>query len=168
MSSNRHDTDDDLEGPFAVWPKDGSDVDARPYRAATARQAAERRARDDYALVGVDRDWPIAYCARDGLTGKIWTVLVGVVAQPSFVALDAYEVEMPPTVHVLWGGQALCEDLRLRGVPRDWPSGQSWISLRDVADGVGIASDDPRACCEVCWAKAPRIIAGLKQIGADR
>jgi len=72
------------------------------------------------------------------------------------------EVPMPPATHVLWGGHVLCEDKRLRGVPRDWPSGQRWISLKDVADGT----DAPPDRCEACWTKAPELVAGLRQIGS--
>lgn len=206
--TNRH--GDDPEGPFAVWPKDGSEADARTYYAMTARQAAEQRARDDNTadlgdtatakIVRFRELWAaaatvqlgvtqatvwfpievysefkkfveddddrrrVAYCARDGVTGRIWTVLVGVVAQPSFVALDVYEIPMPPATHVLWGGHVLCEDLRLRGVPRDGPDGQRWISLKDVADGA--AAPDDR--CETCWTKAPGLVDGIRQIGSDR
>lgn len=61
--------------------------------------------------------------------------------------------EMDPSTHVLWHGWALCEDDRLRGVPRDWPQGQRWISLRDLIDGTEAPSD----LCSACWAKAPAL-----------
>jgi hypothetical protein len=158
---------DDLGVPFAVWPHDGTDADARPYRAATASQAAELRARDDYCAAVSEADdgaWPRGYCARDERTGHVWSVLVGVVAKPSFVALDVYEVDMPPATHVLWGGRALCEDLRLRGVPDDWPADQRWISLRDVANGAEAPADR----CEACWPRAQGLVVALRQIGASR
>ena len=145
---------------FAVWPKDGSDVGTRVYKALTASQAAEQCARDDYT---VDRTWPVTYSVRDNLTGELWTVLVGVVAAPSFVALDVSEVSMQPATHVLWGGKVLCEDLRLRGVPRDWPEGQRWISLKIVADAVAAPLLDR---CETCWKKVPGLVTGLRLIGA--
>ena len=85
---------------FAVWTKDGAADRARSYRAATARQAAEQRARADYDYFEA-RDWPITYFVQDGVTGQIWTVLIGIIAQPSFVALDACEVSMLPATHVL-------------------------------------------------------------------
>ena len=56
----------------------------------------------------------------------------------------------------------LCEDKRLRGVPRDWPDDQRWISLKDVADGV----EAPVDRCETCWNKAPSLVVGLRLIGA--
>jgi hypothetical protein len=90
MSSNCPDDDDDIQVPFAVWPVGGSETDARSYRATTAKLAAEQRARADYSSVE-ESAWPITYCARDGLNGQIWTVLVGVVMQPTFVALEANE-----------------------------------------------------------------------------
>jgi len=71
---------------------------------------------------------------------------------------------MPPATHVLWGGLVLCEDLRLRGVPGDWPVGQRWISLKDVADGVAAPPDR----CEACWVKVPTRIEELRQIGEVR
>ena len=147
---------------FAVWPEAGSDADARTILAPTAKQAAEQRAREDW-LAGATI-WPTSYCARDGRTGNVWVVNVTIAMEPSFVALDACEVEMAPATHVLWGGSVLCEDLRLRGVPRDWPADQRWISLKDVADG----HVSPPDACAGCWTKAPGLVEGLRQIGADR
>jgi hypothetical protein len=147
---------------FTVWSNDGSDADARTFLAPTAKQAAEQRAREDW-LVGAT-GWPISYCVRDGVRGTIWVVDVTIAMEPSFVALDAREIEMSPATHVLWGGRVLCEDLRLRHVPRDWPAGQRWISLKDVADGV----TPPPDRCETCWTKAPGLVVGIRQIGSDR
>jgi hypothetical protein len=70
---------------------------------------------------------------------------------------------MPGAIHVLWGGNALCEDKRLRGVPRDWPEDQRWISLKDVADGTEVSAD---LWCEACFTKAAGLVAGIRQIGA--
>jgi len=155
-------TDPGANIPFAVWPQDGTEVNARAYTAVSAKQAAEKRAADDYKASG--QECASVYCVRDGRTGTIWTVLVGVVREPSFVALDAEEVLLPAATHVLWGGRVLCKDLRLRGVPRDWPDGQRWISLKDVADGAALPDDG----CVACWKKAPDLVTALKQIGADR
>jgi hypothetical protein len=141
--------------PFSVWPLDGGEAAARAYRAANAKQAAEKRARDDY---GGDPSWKQAYCVRDGATGRLWQIVVGVVEQPSFVAATAQEIPMPPATHVMWGGRVLCEDLRLRGVPRDWPAGQRWISLKEVADGAAAPPDR----CEACWSKAPILVDGIR------
>jgi hypothetical protein len=145
---------------FAVWPEAGTDADAQSYVAPTAKHAAEQRARDDYNKG--ENVWPNTYSARDNKTGTIWTVLVGVVAQPTFVTLDAHEVFMLPASHVLWGGRALCEDLRLRGVPSEWPSGHSWTSLETYAKGV----DLPPNHCATCWARAPGILVKIRQIKA--
>jgi hypothetical protein len=147
---------------FAVWPKARSDSNARTIRAPTAKQAAEQRAREDW-LAGATT-WPTTYCARDGLTGNVWVVDVTIAMEPSFIAFDARVVPMPPATHVLWGGRALCEDKRLRGVPRDWPVGHRWISLKDVADGVAAPPDR----CAACWTKAPGLVEGLRQIGSVR
>lgn len=147
---------------FAVWRKDESDVDARTFMTPTAQQAAEQCAREDW-IAGAT-SWPTSYGVRDGLRGTIWVVDVAIAMEPAFVALDAREVAMPASTHVLWGGRALCGDLRLRGVPRDWPPDQRWISLKDVADGV-LA---PFTRCEACWAKAPELVHGIRQIGSDR
>ena len=152
--------EDDLEFRFAVWLKSGTEADTRAYYASTARQAAEQRARDDYPKTD-DRVWPIAYSVRDNQTGQLWSVLVGIVSQPSFVALEADEIQLPSATHVLWGGHVLCEDLRLRGVPRDWPEGQCWSSLQDVADGA----EAPPDRCEACFTKASGLVAGIRQIG---
>lgn len=74
---------------------------------------------------------------------------------------EGNEVPMPPATHVLWGGMTLCEDLRLRGFPRDWPKGQRWISLGDVSKGLDLPSNH----CAACWAKVPGLV--LRQIGAQ-
>ncbi len=149
--------DEDI--PFAIWPKTASDVDAKTIHALSAKQAAERQAGEDWK--GGQADWPITYCVRDGVSGAIWAIDVTIATQPTFVAYDAREIEMPASTHILWGGHALCEDLRLRCVPRDWPAGQRWISLKDVADG-GDLPPDP---CATCWAKAPDLVENLRQIG---
>jgi hypothetical protein len=158
--TNRPEYDDNLDVPFAVWPKDGSDADARIFHAPGAKQAAEQHARENW-LAGAT-SWPIAYCVRDCVRGTIWVVDVVLATRPSFIAIDAREVPMSPATHVLWGGGALCQDLRLRHVPRNWPDGHRWISLKDVADGAEAPSDR----CEVCWTKAPGLVDGLRQIGS--
>lgn len=147
---------------FKVWPEAGSDVDARVFLAPTAKQAAEQCAREDWRAGATT--WPISYCARDGLTGNMWVVDVTLAMEPTFVAIEARVNPMLPATHVLWGGSVLCEDLRLRHVPRDWPEGQRWISLKDVADGV----EPPPDRCVLCWTKAPGLVDGLLRIGADR
>lgn len=146
---------------FAVWPKDGSAVDARTYSAPDVRLAAELRARDDAragAEVAMEPCWPITYCARDDRTGQIWHVVIDRVHRPSFVSIDAREVEMPAATHILWGARVLCEDLRLVAVPGSWPVGQRWISLKDVADGTSMPADG----CLQCWTKA--LTVELRQI----
>lgn len=159
---NRPEFGDDLDVSFGVWRNDGTEADARPYRASSPQRAAEQHAREDW-LAGAT-SWPIAYCTRDGITGAIWAVEVTIAMRPSFITVEAHEVSMPAATHVLWGGHALCADLRLRGVPRDWPAGQRWISLKDVADGI----EAPPDRCETCWAKAPGLVDGIRQIGAVR
>lgn len=152
---------DDDDMPFTVWPMGGLEMDARPYRAATAKQAAERCARDDYSR---DPSWQSdhrVYSVLDGSTGRRWTVTISVVQQPSFVAVGAREQPMTPSTHVMWHGRVICEDLRLRGVPAGWPVGQRWISLKDVVDGAAAPPDR----CEACWTKAPGRIEELRQIG---
>ena len=151
-------TDEDI--PFTVWPKTAPEVDARAIRAWSAKHAAEKRAREDWTNEG-QADWPITYCVRDGVNGTIWEIDVAIATQPTFVAYEAREIELPAATHVLWGGHTLCKDLRLRCVPRDWPVGHRWISLKDVADGAQ-APPDP---CEACWAKAPSLVDELRQIG---
>lgn len=140
-----------MDQPFAVWRNDQSDADARFYNAPHPRVAAEQRARDDS---GDDVVWPVAYCVRSNVTGTIWSVRVGFVAEPSYVAIGMDEVMMPAT-HVLWHGHVLCEDLRVRGVPAEWQIGQTWASLRDVADGIACV---PGERCEACWHRAALVI----------
>lgn len=154
--------------PFAVWRRgicaagagEGPDLAVHVVQAPSAQQAAEQRAREEHQE---DPSWqaPATYRVRDGTTGRIWDVIVGLVHEPSFVALDTCEVKMPAATHVLWGGNVLCEDLRLRHVPRDWPEGQRWISLKDVADGAARPDDG----CGTCWDKAPGLVEGLLKIG---
>src|SRR5271169_714448 len=97
---------DEEEVPFAVWPKAASDADAKNIRALSAKQAAERQAREDWKAG--QADWPITYCVRDGMSGVIWAIDVTIATQPTFVAYDAREIEMPAGMHILWGGHALC------------------------------------------------------------
>jgi len=154
------------EGSFTVWRKEDSDAEARVVRAWSAKHAAEKQAREDW--LGGLAPWPISYCVRDGASGTIWVVDVALVTQPTFVALDAREVEMPAATHVLWGGRALCEDLRLRTVPGDWPAGQRWISLKDVADVAELQARHALPDrCAACWVKAPTLVEGLRQVGKD-
>ena len=150
--------DDARLGSFAVQ-RITTDAAAEPrvYRAATAQQAAERAARDDYAG---DPSWEACYRIQDGTTGDIWTVTVGVVHEPSFIATSASRAVMPDATHVLWGGRVLCEDLRLREVPRDWPERQRWVSLTHVAEGV--VAPNP---CQKCWTAASGLVKGLLEIG---
>jgi len=157
MTTPREFIDDEFS--FTVWPKDGSDDDALDVHALTPNQAAELRAKTDYTG---DPDWRASYCVRNNFTGTLYVIDVGVVPQPSFVALLAREVPIPAATHVLWGGHVLCEDKRLRGVPRDWPQDQRWISLQDVADGTEVPAN---LQCEACFAKAPGLVAGIRQIG---
>jgi hypothetical protein len=109
---------------------------------------------------GRESTWPLVFRVRcpDGTTRdfEVYRDFV-----PEF---SVHEVPMSPATHVLWGGEAVCRDGRLRGVPGDWPEGQRWISLQDVADGAAEPSDR----CERCWLAAPGLVAGLRQIGARR
>ena len=146
--------------PFMVWPVDGKEADARRYNASNAKRAAEKCAEDDY---DDEEEWSIAYYVRDMSTGHRWEIRVGMIAQPSFVTLEAQTIPMPAATHVLWGGKVLCADLRLRSVPRDWPAGQRWISLADVADGVKTPPDR----CGPCWNKAPGLVDGIRRIGGN-
>lgn len=155
---------DENDVPFTVWRMGGLEADARAFRAATARQAAEQCAHAEYVEDPAWQHDHRVYYVRDGATGRFWTVTVGLVHEPSFVAVGAREIPMPSATHVLWGGRVLCEDLRLRGVPRDWPDGQRWISLKDVADGAAAPPDH----CEACWTKAPGLVEGIRQIGVNR
>jgi hypothetical protein len=146
VSSNRPEFDDDIVVPFTVW-LEGNETDVREYYDSDAKHAARRRACDDHDLA---YHWPVTYCARDGVTGQLWKVRVDRVMQPTFVALDTIEVPMPPAVHILWNGAALCS---LPGMPKDWPPGHRWISLKDVADGA----ETPADRCMKCWEKGPMI-----------
>lgn len=130
------------------------------YALGTAADAAEAYA--DYAhdnRDGQDASWPLVFRVRgpDGATQDFEV-------HRDFVAEFSASPVKPPATHVLWGGRALCEDSRLRVVPRDWPAGERWISLADVADGAAEPSDR----CEACWAKAPALVEGIRQIGSDR
>ena len=147
---------------FDVWPM-ADEASVRTYIASSPEGAAKQRARDDYAAEeGFARDGD--YLVRDRLTDRVYRIAVDYYMRPEFVAGEPREVPMPPAVHVLWGGQAICDDKRVGGLPKDWPDGQRWISLRDVADGAAAPADR----CSACWDKAPGLVAGLRRIGADR
>jgi hypothetical protein len=150
--------DEDPAFSFTVWPADGSEASARMYRALTPSVAAEQCA----GSLQDPNTSEVVYRVRNEHTGRLFEVRVGVVPRPSFVAFQANEILPPPRTHVLWGGNVLCKDKQLRGVPRDWPADQRWISLQDVADGA----EDPPDRCEMCFTKAPDLVAGIRQIGA--
>jgi hypothetical protein len=151
----------DEDSPFTVWPKTAaSEVDAYSIRACSAKHAAEKRARADWTNEG-QASWPVTYCVRDGESGTIWEIDVAIASQPTFVAYEAREIEMPAATHILWGGHALCGDLRLRCVPRDWPAGHRFMSLKAIADGETAPPDR----CAGCWEKAPTLVDELRQIG---
>ena len=159
---------EDEDVPFMVWSKAGAS-DTREIRALSAKQADEKRAREDW--IGGQADWPITYCVRDGVSGTLWEIDVTIATQPSFVAYEAREIAMPAATHVLWEGRALCADLRLCRVPGDWPVGQRWISLEDVARGVWVEFQDRFALpdrCAVCWGEAARLSPTGVAGGAER
>lgn len=112
---------------------------------------------------GYECTWPLMFRVRCQ-DGTLVDFEVDREIVPEFSARPIKPLEMPPSTHVLWDGRALCEDLRLRGVPRDWSPDQRWISLRDVADGAETPSDR----CEGCWKKMPGLVTGLRQIGTFR
>jgi hypothetical protein len=152
---------DDNMIPFRVWRQTEAEADAQMFHAFSAKHAAEKRARQDWTDHG-EASWPITYNVQDGVNGNLWSIDVAIATQPSFVAIDARQIEMAAAVHVLWGGHVLCEDLRLRAVPRDWPESQRWVSLKDVAENIEV-SEDLR--CPVCWGKVFKLIEELRQIG---
>lgn len=152
---------------FAVWVDGEPEESARVFLEACAADAAISRARLDYKNRGdCDRGFPVAYRARNKLTGELFMVEVDFVMRPHFTTVvDA--IPMPPAVHVLWGDRAVCEDPRLRGEPGgwSWPEGQTWITLHALAqgDGEAVPAGDR---CHTCWKKAPGLVEGLRQIGA--
>ena len=106
---------------------------------------------------GNESSWPLTFRVRDA-DGEIADFEVDREYVPEF---SASPVKLVPATHVLWGGHVLCKDLWLRHVPRDWPVGQRWISLKDVADGAARPDDG----CAACWNKAPGRVKDLLQIG---
>jgi hypothetical protein len=145
---------------FTVWQKDRPDT-SRELLALNAPQAAEQQAREDYQ----DPSWRAGttYRVRDAATGVLCEASVFVKSEPSFVARLLRVIEIPSMTHVLWGARVLCEDLRLRGVPAEWPEAQRWMSLKDVADGVPAPSDR----CEDCWSKALELIDESRHFGKE-
>jgi hypothetical protein len=130
------------------------------YSLGAAADAAEAYA--DYAhdnRDGYESTWPLVFRVRCP-DGSVQDFEV----HRDFVAeFSAAPAKAAACTHVLWGGRVLCEDPRLRGVPRDWPPDQRWISLKDVADGTAAPPDR----CEACWARAPALVEGIRQIGSD-
>lgn len=128
-----------------------------PADAAKAYADYAHRRRDGYECT-----WPLLFRVQEP-DGSFQDFEVDREYVPEFTAHPA---DMSPALHVLWSGRALCQHGRLRGVPGSWPQGHRWISLKDVADGVPIPPDQSR--CQACFARAPGVIEGLRQIGADR
>lgn len=180
--ANRPEFDEDIDILFTVWadayalhPDRKSEDSGRKLSATTARAAAERCAMYDWAEAPSNRqqNWPCTYTVRDGASGQIWTVTVDIVMQPTFVSIDANEVEMQPATHVVWGDKVMCEDLRFSRpdwhadkpsgrwpIPRaEWPAGQRSISLDEVRDGA--VPEDP---CELCWSRATKTVADILKL----
>lgn len=56
--------------------------------------------------------------------------------------MHVFNRQAPPAVHVLLEGAPLCG--LLWGVPRDWPEGNRWVALNELAD----------ATCPICKERA--------------
>jgi len=57
-------------------------------------------------------------------------------------ACKLVNAQAEPAVHVLFEGLVLCG--RLRGYPKDWPTGQHWVRLEEVGE----------ATCDACRIRA--------------
>jgi hypothetical protein len=127
----------------------GDDVETR------VRRAAELAANLDADVLL--HAWPTTYCVLDG-EGRLWRVLVDRVTRPSYTSIEIEEAQpMMPAVHVLWQGQAACEDARLASIPARWPEGQQWMSLSEFALG-----HEPSGIrCEACWRRAPALVGKM-------
>lgn len=116
-----------------------------------------RRAAELAANLDADANlyaWPTTYCVLDR-DGRLWRVLVDRVTRPTYGAVDLEEAPpMPPAVHVLWQGSVACQDVRLAGVPANWPEGQRWMSLTEFAAG----NEPAGPYCALCWKRAPSLI----------
>jgi len=142
---------------YEVW-RVGMVVAPRTVVAANVMQAAKEAARLDDAE---RRPWPARYEIREAATGRAYCAAVARVSQPQYEVLELDALPMDPAVHVLWGGAALCEDQRLAGV-RDWPAGQRWVSLSEVAKGAALPT------CARCRTRADEVIASIRDISSSR
>ena len=150
---------------YAVWRPDCvTEKYARYYDASEAAEAAQFAAERDHAQDGWEWSWPVVYHVRLCESDQIYAVSVDREMVPEFVAGKALPLLMPAAVHVLWGVRALCEDIRLSGVPADWPDEQTWISLADLNDGRSEKAMF-NVTCEKCARRAPGLLVGLQQIG---
>lgn len=148
--------------PYRVWLTDEREEDARSVTAECVRDAAIGVAESDYQE---GMTFPQVYQVKNMLTDEVKTADVHMRMEPMFRVIAIETVPMPPAVHALWGGNALCEDGRLRCVPAEWPDDQKWLGLPDLrADAKMIE----QITCALCKKKAPLIISGLEEIGARR
>lgn len=141
---------------YKVWPKGSPQVVAQ-LTAETPTDAAEAFLRSD-GLRGEG-----LYQVFDVENGDLFDVAVRSVMQPTYIVHEVTKVP-PAATHVLWGGNALCAQPHLGSVPGDWPIGQRWVSLADVAKGAE-GPEGPEDRCPTCWAKAPGFIAELLNLG---
>lgn len=137
------------------------DDSAREYEAYDAEDAACAAAEWDHGRDGWEWTWPIVYKVVDLTTGKELAVEVEREHVPSFFATSAKPLDMPSAVHVLWGSEVCCGDIRLKRSRDEWPENQQHVTLASINEGSKMLSD---VTCERCATRAAQLVESLTLI----
>jgi hypothetical protein len=149
---------------YKTWCREHeAEDDAREYGALGIEESAQLHAAYYFGHCnGWECKWPLTFEVVDPTTGEHHIVRVELETEPVFVTGKALPVKMPPAIHALWGGAAMCDDPRLADVPAKWPEGQTWTSLSDLrADAAKLEA----LTCTRCQTFARRQVDALKHIG---
>lgn len=149
---------------YAVWFPDQDEKieDATEYAAIGVAAAAKLHVSNRVGEYGWEH-FPVIAHVRVSTTGEEFVVEVNRELVPEYVPGEPKPVKMEPAVHVLWGGDAVCYDVRLAKVPSSWPKGQTWIGIPELR---ATPERMAQVSCARCAKRAKSIIAGLEQIGA--
>jgi hypothetical protein len=141
-----------------------SSADAREYGALSKEDAARLHASYFFRhRDGWECKWPLVFMVHDPADDTWYAIQVELEQEPVFVVGKPQPMVMDAAVHVLWGTMAMCDDIRLSGVPGDWPKGQQWISLQDVQTAAPERGLD-QITCEKCKKRAIDRIALIKEL----
>lgn len=151
------------EPMYRVWrpdvcdEEDGIDLGALDV-ASAARIYAERK-------TDFETTFPIVVHVRNSITNEVLVVGIDREMVPEYIASKPLPVEMKPAVHALWGGRALCMDIRLDKPPGQWPDGQFWVDVKAWDDKPPTQKAPPK--CAACDKRVAGVRKALASIGVN-